>query len=131
MSEPKRQNPPAELFGEFSERLRGDRWQPGIDIFETEKAVVVRAEIAGVRREDVRVTVDDDLLRISGSRRAPSRTDVRRLHQMEIACGPFERAIRITIPFDRDQVAAHLEDGVLTVTLPRRVPASRQLDVEP
>ena len=99
MSEPKRQNPPAELFGEFSERLRGDRWQPGIDIFETEKAVVVRAEIAGVRREDVRVTVDDDLLRISGSRRAPSRTDVRRLHQMEIACGPFERAIRISRRF--------------------------------
>lgn len=89
-------------------------------MFETADAVVVRAELSGVKGADLRVTVDGNLLRVSGVRRAPADPGVRRLHQMEIAFGPFERALRISIPFDRDRVSAHLEDGFLTVTLPRR-----------
>jgi len=100
--------------------MRGDRWQPAVDVFETEKAVVVRAEISGVRGEDVRVSVDGNLLRISGVRRVPSGGDVVRLHQMEIAFGPFERTLRVQVPFDRDQVSARLEDGFLEVHLPKR-----------
>jgi len=99
-----------------------------VDVFETEKAVVVRAEISGVRGEDIRVSVDGDLLRISGERRVPAGETVRRLHQMEIAFGPFERALRIQVPFERDQVSAHLEDGFLEVTLPKR--RARRIDVE-
>ncbi len=51
MSETK-QDPNAELFGEFGGRLRGDRWQPDVDVFETDSNIVVRAEIAGVRSQD-------------------------------------------------------------------------------
>jgi HSP20 family molecular chaperone IbpA len=47
---------------------------------------------------------------------------------MEIAFGPFERSVRIAIPFERDQVAAHLEDGYLSVKLPKRLP--RTIEVE-
>ena len=61
------------------------------------------AEIAGVRSDDLRVTVDGEELRISGVRRVPERADVQRLHQMEIAAGPFERRLRIPIPFDREK----------------------------
>ena len=130
MSDPKRNDPFAELYGEFSDRLRGDRWQPDVDVFETEAAVVVLAEIAGIRSEDLRVTVDGEELRISGTRRVPERTDVKRLLQMEIAAGPFERRLRIEIPFDRENVSAHLSDGFLTVTLPRRGPQRRQVKLE-
>ena len=56
--------------------LRGDRWQPAIDVFETEKAIVVRVELAGVRGQDVRVTVDGEWLRIRGERRPPADADV-------------------------------------------------------
>lgn len=87
-------------------------------------------EIAGVRGDDLRVTIDRDLLRISGVRRAPSGGDFRRLHQMEIAFGPFERSIRIAIPFERERVAAHLEDGFLEVRVPKRLPAQRRVEVE-
>ena len=58
----------AQRFGEFADRLHGDHWQPDVDVFETEDAIVVRAELAGVRRGDLRVTVDGDLLRIRGLR---------------------------------------------------------------
>ena len=74
-------------FGEFADRLHGDHWQPDVDVFETEEAVVVRVELAGVRRDDLRVTVDGDLLRIRGCARARRRPRVR-LHQMEIATRP-------------------------------------------
>jgi HSP20 family molecular chaperone IbpA len=50
---------------------------------------------------------------------------------MEIATGPFERRVRIPIAFDRDAVTAHLADGFLTVTLPKRVPERRAIPVEP
>jgi len=130
VSDPKRNDPFAELYGEFSDRLRGDRWQPDVDVFETETEVVVLAEIAGIRSEDLRVTVDGEELRISGVRRVPERSDVKRLLQMEIAAGPFERRLRIPIPFDREKVSAHLADGFLTVTLPRRIPLRRQVKLE-
>jgi HSP20 family protein len=130
VSQQRRTDPFAELYGEFADRLRGDRWQPDVDVFETAGAVVVRVEIAGIRGEDVRVTVDGQVLRLSGLRRAPEGEDVRRLHQMEIASGPFERRVRIPVPFNRDRVSAHLADGFLTVTLPRRDPARRKVKVE-
>ena len=130
MSDPKRRDPIASVFGDLSGRLRGDRWQPDVDVFETEASVVVRAEIAGVRSQDLRVTVDAQLLRIGGVRQPPEASDVKRLHQMEIASGPFERSVRIAIPFDREGVTAHLADGFLTVVLPKRVPSKRQVTIE-
>jgi HSP20 family protein len=116
-------------FGEFADRLHGDHWQPDVDVFETDDAVVVRAELAGVRRGDVRVTVDGDLLRIRGLREGSGAAAVR-LHQMEIATGPFERCLRIPGDVDRERVTAHLEDGLLTVTLGRRKPVRRSVPVE-
>jgi len=130
MSHPKRTDPFAELYGEFADRLRGDRWQPDVDVFETERGVVVRVELAGIRSEDVRVSVDGQVLRLSGVRGAPEGEEVQRLHQMEITSGPFERQVRIPIAFERDHVSAHLANGFLTVTLPRREPARRRVKVE-
>jgi HSP20 family protein len=125
-----RSNPFREWFGGLEARVGGDRWQPAADVYETEKAVVVRFELAGVARGEVQVTVDRDVLRIRGVRQPRMDADVQRLHQMEIAFGPFERALRIAIPFERDQVSAQLEDGFLRVTLPKRQPARRRIDVE-
>lgn len=91
---------------------------------------MVRVELGGVRSQDVKVTVDGDVLKIQGARRAPSSDDVRRLHRMEIAFGRFERTIRIAIPFERERVNASLEDGFLTVTLPKREALRRRIEVE-
>jgi HSP20 family protein len=130
VSRPRRNDPFADLYGDLSERVRGDRWRPDVDVFETEHGVLVRVEIAGVRREDLHVGVDGQVLRISGVRRAPAGPNAVRLHQMEIATGPFERRVRIPMAFDRDAVTAHLSDGFLTVTLPRRVRVRRVVEVE-
>ena len=119
---------PHDPFGDFADRLGGSRWRPAVDVFETEKSIVVRLELAGVRISDLSVTVDGDLLRVSGARQAASMDGVQRLHLMEIAFGPFERVLRLDVAFERDQVSAHLEDGFLTVKLPKQSP--RRLSVE-
>lgn len=120
---------PHDPFGGFSDRLGGSRWRPAVDIFETEKAILVRLELAGVRIADLNVTVDGDLLRISGVRHAASTDGVQRLHQMEIAFGPFERVMRLEVPFERDRVSAHLEEGFLTVKLPKLMPRLLLVDI--
>jgi HSP20 family protein len=130
LDRPPPRDPTAELFGEPSDWTPGDRWRPAIDVFETEKAIVVRVELCAVRSQDVKVTVDGELLRIQGARRAPPAEDVARLHRMEIPFGRFERTIRIAIPFEREQVNAALEDGFLTVILPKREAQRRKIEVQ-
>ncbi len=126
-----RRHPRAELYGEFPDRLRGDRWQPSADVFETATEVIVRFEVAGVRGQDLRVNVEGSVLRLRGVRRAPPSESIARLQQMEISFGPFERKISIEIPFDADAVRARLEDGLLEVRLPKRANERRKVEVRP
>lgn len=120
MSDRARNDPFAELYGDFADRLHGDRWQPDADVFETEDEVVVRLELAGVASSDLRVSVDGTEVRVSGMRASDQRAPIKRLHQMEIASGPFERRVQIPVAFDRDRVSAHLANGFLTVKLIKR-----------
>ena len=103
---------------------------PALDIFETGSAVIIRVELPGVSSEDIRVNTDADLIRIGGVRRTPEGLDVAKLHQMEIAFGPFHREIKISVPFDQDRVSAHLVDGFLSISLPKVTPSGRSVPVE-
>lgn len=128
MSDSTRSDVFAELYGDFGDRLHGDRWQPDADVFETEDEVVVRVELAGVASGDLRVSVHGSEVRVSGVRAPHEVAPVKRLHQMEIASGPFERRVQIPVAFDRDRVTAHLANGFLTVTLAKR--GRRRVPVE-
>jgi HSP20 family protein len=110
--------------------LRGDRWQPSADVFETADEVIVRFEVAGVRGEDLRVNVEGTVLRLRGVRRTPRSAAIDRLQQMEISFGPFEREIGIQAVFDSEAVRARLEDGFLEVRIPKRSPERRTLEIE-
>ena len=128
--EKSRPHPLVELYGEFPDRLRGDRWQPAADVFETAAEVVVRFEVAGVRGQDLRVNVEGTVLRLRGVRRTPPSGPIDQLQQMEISFGPFEREIAIHAAFDADAVRARLEDGFLEVRIPKRGSGKRMLRVE-
>ena len=129
MSRARRDDPAAPLFDSPSERLGDQSWRPSVDVYETETSVVVELELAGVRQEDLRVNVHGDRLTIRGTRTPERDPGVQRLHQVEIAAGPFERALRIAIPFEREGVSARLVDGMLRVLLPKRGPTSIQIQV--
>jgi HSP20 family protein len=127
---PRAGGPSEGLLRDFPERLEGDRFRPAADIFETAEAIVVRLELPGVLSDQVRVNVEGERLRISGVREPPGGSPPRRLHRMEIGFGPFERVISIPISFDKDEVRAHLENGFLDVTIPKRSSSRRQVEVQ-
>ena len=91
---------------------------------------MVRFEVAGVRGDDLRVNVEDGVLRLRGVRRTPASAAIDSLQQMEISFGPFEREIAIQAVFDSDAVRARLEDGFLEVRIPKRKVERRTLEIE-
>ena len=123
-------DPMAEWLEGVPGRVGGDRWRPAADVFYDEDSVLVRLEIAGVPRAQIHVTLDGELLRVRGVRRPPAGEERGRPQQVEIASGPFERVLRVDADFDRDAVRAKLEDGVLSITLPRKPEGARQIRVE-
>ena len=104
-------------------------WQPAVDIYETLDDVIVLAEIAGVNKEEVKVEMEKDILKIHGKRPDCSPSGKLKLHQMEIDYGRFQRMIRITIPIDEEAISATYSDGFLRIALPKRR-QNRAIDVE-
>lgn len=102
-------------------------WQPPVDVCETEQAVVVKAEIAGVQpdRINVSLSADDRILVISGIRSEDEeeRRARVRCYQLEIYYGPFERHVALPpdLSIDRENISAIYRNGVLTVRIPKRV----------
>ena len=95
-------------------------WMPAVDVYETADRIVLTAEIAGVRREDVNIEVLGNVVTLRGSR-PPGRSGVaaESYRRMEVAPGGFERSFTLPCPVAAEAVEAVLRNGVLTVTLPR------------
>ncbi|MFH1730975.1 MAG: Hsp20/alpha crystallin family protein [Planctomycetota bacterium] len=88
---------------------------PPADIFHDDEKVTVRVEVPGVKKEDLDVHIEGDLLTISGKK---EHIESSNYHQIETRCGAFHRAVTLPHTVDRDKIAASYGDGVLTLTLP-------------
>ena len=92
-------------------------WRPPTDVYETDEAVVVRVEIAGMRETDFNVTLHDQLLVISGARTDPSPKVA--YHQLEVRYGDFRVEVTLHWQVDEARVTASYQDGFLVVALPK------------
>lgn len=97
----------------------GVAWQPLVDMYERAEVLVVVAELPGVEKPDIDVIVEGTCLNIKGVRHKELPTDTQRVHQMEIAYGPFARSIELPVYADLENIEAHFENGYLTVFIPR------------
>jgi HSP20 family protein len=96
-------------------------WVPPVDIFETaDHEVVIKAEVPEVRREDLKVTFENDILTIVGERKTAETSGSEQLRRSERRYGSFERSFTIPTTVDAARITASYKDGVLTVRLPRR-----------
>jgi HSP20 family protein len=125
------------LWSGFSERGTEDvtsssGWLPPVDIYETEgKEIVLKAELPGLRREDIDLTVEHNTLTIKGQRRRDEAVREQQYHRVERSYGGFSRSFALPNTIDSGGVRADYRDGVLTVTLPLRQDARpRQIQVE-
>ncbi|MDI6792894.1 MAG: Hsp20/alpha crystallin family protein [bacterium] len=94
-------------------------WQPFADVYETEEAIVAKIELAGVRREDIQLTLDRNKLILEGVRKEISSEKKKCYYQMEINYGTFERVISLSQPVKSDQIKVNFEGGILEVVLPK------------
>jgi HSP20 family protein len=92
-------------------------WTPTTDISETDTAYLIKAEIPGVNKEDVKVTLQDGMLTIRGERRQEKEEKDKKFHRIERSYGSFLRSFRMPDDADESAVKAEFKDGMLNVTL--------------
>ena len=114
------------LFGEAFAMPRAPEegwirsWEPAVDIYEADDAIVVKAEIPGVERDQVGVEVKDGVLTLRGERKFEREVKEENYHRIERSYGAFQRSFTLPSTVDPDKVRATLKNGVLEVTLQKK-----------
>jgi HSP20 family protein len=106
-------------------------WAPAMDVFEDDDKVTVQLELAGMKKEDFDIALQDDVLTISGERKSESEKREGESFRSERTFGSFSRSVTLPGPVKAGDVKAVYQDGVLTVTLPKAEEAKpRKIQVE-
>jgi HSP20 family protein len=111
--------------------MGADAWVPAVDVFETSaKEIVVKAELPEMKREDIKVTFENNVLTVEGERKFGADPAREQYHRLERGYGAFRRSFTLPASVDGARIQAAYQDGVLTVTLPRREETRpRQIEV--
>ena len=117
-----------EMFGmrpAVRRRLPEEReWMPSIEMFEKDNKYVIKAELPGVKKEDIDVSVTDHNLTIKGEKQASHETKKEDYYVSEVSYGSFMRSVPLPENVDADKVEASFNDGMLEVTVPKMALAS-------
>lgn len=110
---------PVRKEGEREERMTLTDWAPLVDVIEDEKEYLVKAELPEVKKDDVKITVQDEVLTVSGERTQEKEEKGKKFHRIERAYGSFSRSFTLPEDADASKIAADFKNGVLTVHLPK------------
>jgi HSP20 family protein len=94
-----------------------EAWAPTVDIIENESAYLVTAELPGVRKEDIQITLEDGLLTLAGERKQEQTEKTRKFHRIERSYGAFSRSFSLPKNVDAEKIEARFRDGVLAVAV--------------
>lgn len=97
----------------------GSAWTPAVDIFDTEDAIVLKAELPGLATGDIDIEIDDNVLTLKGERRFQETVDEGRFYRLERAYGHFQRSVTLPQGVKADEISADFDNGVLTVRVPK------------
>lgn len=112
------------------ENQNSDGWIPAFDVYEDKDCFVVQAELPGLKRENIEVSLHDGTLTITGERKPEPRPEGAAVYRAERRAGRFQRAVVLPATVAADKVTAGYLDGVLTVTLPKTEEARpKKIDV--
>lgn len=95
-------------------------WAPPVDIRETEEAYLIEAELPGLKKEDLEITLENNTLTLSGERTFKKDETAGKLHRTERTYGAFSRSFSLPTRVDAEGVKANFHDGVLVLTLPKK-----------
>lgn len=110
---------PAASLTTGQEAMKVADWAPSVDISETDEAYLIKAEIPEVKKEDVKVTVENGMLTIQGERKMEKEEKGKKFHRIERSYGSFVRSFRMPDGVDEAKAKAEFKDGMINVTLPK------------
>jgi HSP20 family protein len=96
-----------------------EAWSPSVDVSETKDNITINAEIPGMSKEDVKVSVQDNVLTLSGERKQEKEEKNANDHRIERNYGSFRRSFTLSTPVQPDKVKATYKDGILKITFPK------------
>jgi HSP20 family protein len=94
-------------------------WLPACDVFEDRDAVKIVAEVPGVRPEEIKLSIENNLLTIRGEKKQQAEEKSERVHRYERSYGTFERTFALPTTVDPEKIDASSANGILTVTIPK------------
>lgn len=98
----------------------GTGWAPAVDVAETAEDYLIRAEVPGLRKEDVKLSLSGNVLTISGEKKMEEKkTENKKYHRLERSYGAFQRSFSLPTPVNADKITATFKDGMLEVTVPK------------
>jgi HSP20 family molecular chaperone IbpA len=121
-----------DMLYQLSPRFMIDQriWSPQMDIMETPDSFIIIADVSGLKKDEIRISVKRNVVLLAGKRqRAPMDNAVRYL-QMEIEYGSFERTFELPVLVDESQIKAHYQDGLLTVVLPKKRSVKKTIPIQ-
>ncbi len=94
-------------------------WAPSVDIKETEKEIIVKADLPGMKKEDIEVSLDNNMLTIKGERKFEKEEKEKDYVRVERSYGSFYRSFNLGVPVKEDEIKASYKDGVLEIIVPK------------
>lgn len=113
------QRAPVRKDSDKREAMTMAEWAPLVDITEDDKEYLIKAEVPEMKREDIKILVDENVLTISGERKSEKEEKGRKHHRIERAYGSFARSFTLPEDADAGRILAEYKDGVLLVRLPK------------
>jgi HSP20 family protein len=111
--------------------LKLNTWSPDVDIIEDDHEFLVKADLPEMKKEDVKVVVENGMLNITGERKSEKEEKKKRYHRIERSYGRFERTFTLPEEADASKIVAEFKDGVLRVHLPKSPTAKpKAIDVK-
>jgi HSP20 family protein len=109
------------FFNDFGMNFRemDTVWRPTVDLSETEEGFEVKAELPGMKKEDIKVEMNDGLLTLTGEKKQEKKDDKKNYHRIERAYGKFERSFRLPRNVKGEEIKAKYKNGVLTIEIPK------------
>ncbi len=108
----------------------GTGWHPRVDVVESDHEFTVHAELPGLNKDDIKVTLEDNVLTIEGERKHEDEQKDKQFFRRERSYGKFKRAFKLGTEVQAEKIAANYKDGILILTLPKSEAAKpRQIEV--
>ena len=117
-------------FAPMGDQNSPSPWLPPCDIYETEQEIVLKMELPEMKKDDVRLTLENDVLTVRGERKFEAKVERENYHRVERKYGEFLRSFSLPTFIEGKKILAEFKEGVLTVTMPKNESTPKHIELK-